>query len=188
MNDEVTITFRGQRQDEEVIQLIHQHPWAMFRPGLFASLGVAFIVIMFVYFSISQPSTWTLFILGPIIALYFGYHWFLWWNNLYIVTNQRVIVIAQRSIWSRRIEDYSLEKIQSVASDTSGAAGTILNFGIVSLAIMGIKEPIVLSYIEDPRAVQEAILDATKEAESSGVKINQYDDERPRKMHRLIQH
>jgi hypothetical protein len=183
MEQEVAnFTFRGQREDEEVLILIHQHPWAMAKPGLIATAALAIIIVMFIWFQASGPAIWTLFILGAITLLYIGYHWFVWWNTMYLLTNQRAITITQRGIWSRRIEDYNLDKIQSVASDTAGAAGTLLNFGDVFLAIMGIKEPVSLHYVEDPRAVQEQLLDAMRTASSAHVKINDYNAPKKRKL------
>lgn len=171
------LTFRGQREDEEVISLIHQHPWALAKPGLVISLGLVVIILMFVYFQASKPAVWTLFILGPVLLVYGGYRWFLWWNNLYLVTNQRVIVLTRINLWNRQIDDYGLDKIQSVASTTTGPAGTMLNFGEVMLAIMGIKDRVRLPYVEDPYAVQEKILTAMKKL--SGVTINEY--QKPKK-------
>lgn len=161
MSDE-QLTFRGQRDGEEVIRLIHRHPWALAKTGLFCALGLALIILMFIWFQASGPAVWSLFILGPILLLYALYSWFTWWNTLYLLTNERIIVITQRGLWSRRIEDYSLEKIQSVASDTDGIAGTLLNFGTVTLAIMGMKDQVALPFIEDPYVVQERALSAIK--------------------------
>lgn len=184
------LTFRGQREDEEVILLIHRHPWALVKPGLWVSAAAVIIILMFIFFQVSKPAVWTLFILGSVAALYAIYAWFLWWNNMYLLTNQRVIVISRLGLFSRRVEDYGLDKIQSVASDTAGAAGTVLNFGGVHLAIMGIKDQIAMRYIEDPYDVQEKILTAIKKAEG-GAKVNKYDREKsgsddPKR--RLIQH
>lgn len=180
------LTFRGQREDEEVILLIHRHPWALLKAGLIMALAIAVIILAFVFFKASGPAVWTFFIIGPIALVYGLYHWFMWWNSLYLLTNQRVIVIAQNSLWSRRIEDYGLDKIQSVASDTDGAAGTFLNFGTVMLAIMGIKDQVALRFVEDAYTVQEKILTATKNQGKEPVEINQYD--RPKHKKRLIQH
>jgi hypothetical protein len=174
MEDETNFSFRGQREDEDVLIIVHQHPWALVKPGLFAALGLAIIILLFIVFKASGPSVWGLFILGPIIALYVAYHWFVWWNTLYVLTSQRAITITQRGFWSRRIEDYALDKIQSVASDTAGAAGTLMNFGDVYLAIMGIKDQISLHFVEDPREVQEKLLDAMRKVGHGKVHVNEY--------------
>lgn len=181
---EEDISFRGQREGEKVRLLVHRHPWALVRPGLHVTIGLIIVILMFIWFQVSPPSLWTLLILGPIVLVYALYAWFKWWNTMYLLTDERVIIIAQRSLWSRRIEDYSLEKIQSVASDTDGPAGTLLNFGTVTLAIMGIKEPVGMSAVEDPYAVQEKILSAIKEMEGQ-MPLNHYQTE-PRKKKRVI--
>lgn len=175
IDPETQYTFRGQREDETVLVLVHQHPWALVKQGFFAALALAIIILMFIWFGASGPSIWSLFILGTATALYVAYHWFVWWNTLYVLTSQRVIAITQRGFWSRRIEDYALDKIQSVASDTAGAAGTLLNFGDVYLAIMGIKDQVSLHFVEDPRDMQERLLDAMRRVGAGTIHINQYD-------------
>lgn len=125
-------------------------------------VGVVIIMLMFAWFQASGPAVWMLFILGPILIIYAVYAWYLWWNTLYLVTDQRIIIMTQAALWSRRIEDYSLDKIQSVASDSNGLAATFLNFGDVMIAIMGIKEPVKMAYVEDTYSIQEKILTAIK--------------------------
>jgi uncharacterized membrane protein YdbT with pleckstrin-like domain len=179
-------TFRGQREDETVIVVTHSHPWALVRPGLWVSLGLIIIALMFVWFQASPPTVWTMLILGPICLIYGLYAWFMWWNTMYLLTNQRVIAITQRGLWSRRIEDYSLDKIQSVASEISGLAGTMLNFGAVLLAIIGMKDQVNLSFVEDPRSLQEKILAAIKGQEQ--VTINEYHQPKNQPKKHRIQH
>lgn len=166
MQERTDFSFRGQREDENVLGVIHFHPWALAKPGAIIALGLAFLIIMFMVFQFSRPTVITLLYIGPILLLYALYSWYVWWNNLYVLTDQRMIVIIQRGLLSRRIEDYSLDKIQSVASSNDGLAATLLNFGTVMLAIMGIKEPVRLTYLEDPFSVQERILTAIKARES----------------------
>jgi uncharacterized membrane protein YdbT with pleckstrin-like domain len=188
MNDEEQ-TFRGQREDEKLLLLIHRHPWALAKQGLIISLGVAVLIIIALIFQFSGPTVVMGMIIGIVLLSYGGYSWFNWWNNMYLITDQRVIVIVQSNFWSRQIEDYSLDKIQSVASSTAGMFGTLLNFGSVKLAIMGIKDQVDMQYIEDPYSVQEQILTAIKKSET--VTINQYGEkhaDKPEKKRRLIQH
>lgn len=167
-------TFRGQREDEEVLFVVHQHPWALAKTGLIAALGLAIIVLAFVWFQFSAPTVWTALIVGVGIVSYVMYHWFVWWNNLYILTNQRVIVISQRQMWSRRIEDYNLTKIQSVASAVHGLLGSLMNFGEVSIVVNGLNDPVILPFVEDPRDIQEKFLDAIQGREGA-INIREYD-------------
>lgn len=160
-----SINFRGQREGERVIFCIHHHPWALAKSAVVVAAGAIITLLMFVWFQASRPAIWTFFILGPVLLLYGLNAWYIWWNNMYLLTDQRVIVIYHRNLFSRRVEDYSLEKIQSVASDTQGVAAATLNFGSILLAIIGLKEHVRLPYVEDPYAIQEKILTAMKKAE-----------------------
>lgn len=160
------LNFRGQREGEKVQLLIRRHPFALAKPGLKVALALSAVILGFVWLGASQPAVYFAFIVGLVAIAYTLYAWFTWWNTLYLLTDERVIVITQRGLWSRRIEDYNLEKIQSVASDTDGPAGTLLNFGTVTLAIMGIKEPVALPCVEAPYDTQEKILSAMKRLEA----------------------
>ncbi len=159
------LTFRGQREDEEVLLLIHHHPWALAKRGLIIALGLVVIGLALTFFQLSRPSAWVLLIIGPLTILYALYGWFIWWNNHYLLTNERVIIISQRNLWARRIEDYGLEKIQSVASETPSIAGNLLNFGTVALAVIGIKDPVSLPFVEDAYEIQGKIIEAIKKYE-----------------------
>jgi hypothetical protein len=180
MSNQSQLTFRGQREDETLISLIHRHPWALAKAGFIIGGVLVLVILMFVYFKASAPSIWSFFVLGLGVAIYGAYSWFIWWNNLYLITDQRIISISQRGLWSRRIEDYALDKIQSVASDSAGIAGTLLNFGTVQLAIMGIKEPVSLPFIEDQYAIQEQILSTRNAFEAPGVRIREYNKPKKR--------
>jgi formate-dependent nitrite reductase membrane component NrfD len=155
-------SFRGQREGEEIVMVLHRHPWSLAKEGAIVAVGAVIIMLMFIWFQLSKPAIWTLFILGPLLLAYGAHAWYIWWNNLYLVTSERIIVLIHRSIFSRRVEDYGLDKIQSVASDTHGVASAMLNFGTVLLGIIGAKEPIQLQFVEDTYAVQEKILLAIK--------------------------
>ncbi len=167
------LTFRGQRDGETVILLIRRHPWTMAKQAAITTLGLALIILMFVWFQASQPAIWTFFVVGLGILLYGLIAWYSWWNTMYLLTNQRIIAITQKNLFSRRIEDYSLDKIQSVASDNEGLAPTLLGFGNVMLAIMGIRDQVRLPYVEDPYAVQERILSTMKQHEGH-LPLNHY--------------
>lgn len=171
-------TFRGQRDGERVLLVIHRHPWALAKQSLITAVGLVLIILMFVWFQASRPAMWTFFVVGSLCLVYAVHSWYIWWNNLYLITDQRVIVIVHRALWSRRIEDYGLDKIQSVASDTHGLAPAILNFGTLMLAIIGIKEQIQLPYIEDTYAVQEKLLAAIKEVEQGSTARSRRSDDR----------
>jgi hypothetical protein len=142
------------------------------------------IGLMFVWFQASRPSVYALLILGPIAFMY-GFHaWYIWWNNLYLVTNQRVMIITHKAVWSRRVEDYGLDKIQSLASETQGMASAMLNFGTILMAVIGVKEPVALYYIEDAYSVQERIQTAINDMNGRGA-VNRYDDRGPKRRLRI---
>lgn len=165
-NEEVeNFTFRGQRDGESVLMVANCHPWALIKQAIIITLGLIIIIAMFIWFQVSAPAVWTSLILGPILLLYTLYSWYIWINNRYVLTSERVIVITCKSFFSRKVEDYGLDKIQSLAAEINGLAASVLGFGTVLIAIMGIKDQVRLQFIEDAYDFQNRIQDAIKQGQ-----------------------
>jgi hypothetical protein len=167
-------TFRGQRDGEDVLMVTNRHAWSLAKPGLIVLLGAAFIIFMFIWFHASKPAATSFFVLGPILLLYTLYEWYIWSQNFYILTNERVIVASCKSLLSRKFEDYGLEKIQSLGAEIHGLAASTLGFGTVTMAIMGIKDQVALKFVEDAYDFQSKIQDAIKNGENSSSKLEKH--------------
>ncbi len=61
--------------------------------------------------------------------------------SLQVVTSERVIDIDQRGIFSREVNEMSLEKIEDITYKLSGLAGVIFNFGNVILQSTSSSSP-----------------------------------------------
>lgn len=167
---DANFTFRGQRDGEEVIMVTNRHAWSLAKEALIALVGLVIVLFMFSWFQASGPAVWTLFVLGPILLIYTGYWWYIWTQNFYILTSERVIVVSCQSLLSRKFEDYGLEKIQSLGAEIQGLAASTLGFGTVMIAIMGMKDQVKLKYVEDAYDFQNKIQDAIKKEEKRPVK------------------
>ncbi|TSC65023.1 MAG: hypothetical protein CEO22_627 [Candidatus Berkelbacteria bacterium Gr01-1014_85] len=160
-------SFRGQRPNESVVLFLHQHPLALLKAGLIGVVIIALMTGVIMIWQFSRPAMIALTALSALLLLHLLYNWFLWWNSHYLITDQRLISVRQQSLFNKRIDDYGLEKIQSVSSEISGLFGNFMNFGTLYLVIIGLTDPIRLVYIEDPLMVHETVNELTQSQNSA---------------------
>jgi membrane protein YdbS with pleckstrin-like domain len=150
-------TFRGQRPDEKVADVIRRHPIIFFWPLLQATLGLAVGIIVLIYAGFGD-----IFLIVGFIALLFIFSvifkiWFIYSNSFCLITNQRVINVDQRGFFNRVITETEFSKIQDVTNSTNGMIGTSLNFGEVAIQTAGKENKLLIKFVPDPYSVQQEI-------------------------------
>lgn len=96
-----------------------------------------------------------LFILGRTI--------FLWWNNIFIITTERLIDIDQRGFFNRIISQSPLAKIQDVSCHIHGVWGTTFRFGDINIKWASGAVTLHVPYIYQPTRAQRLILDVQED-------------------------
>lgn len=155
--EDSSFTFRGQRPDEAVKNVIRRHPIVFFWPLLQATLALAVAVVILIYFSFGAVfyivgGLAVLFVFSVIYKIYFIYQ-----NSFCLITNQRVINVDQRGFFDRRITETEFANIQDVTNTTKGMIGTSLNFGEIEIQTAGKENKLSIKFIPDPYQVQQQI-------------------------------
>lgn len=151
-------TFEGQRSDEDVIFVLKRHPWVLSKAGF---IGVGLIILLIISYLIFGASIVTsILLIGLIIfvMVYSLYIWFLYNNYLYILTNQRLIIMEQVGLFNRRINESELDKIQNVTVEVKGIMKTFLNFGNIKITTAGVDPVMVIFNVENPYEIQQKIV------------------------------
>lgn len=150
--------FDGQRPDEDVIFVVKRHPWVLASAG-FISIGLIVVVVLSIlFFGLSHITAFVITALVIFFLVFGFYQWFVYNNYLYILTNQRIIIIEQTGLLGRKITEAELEKIQNITVEVKGAMGTLLNFGNISLRTAGVDPAMVMINVENPYEVQQKII------------------------------
>lgn len=156
-------TFRGQRASEEAIFAIHQHPWFFFKPGVKVIAAIVILVLVIKFAGLSGIFSIAFAVLGLFIAYETAQVWFRWTNTTYVLTNERIIAVAQNTWFSRSVTEAPLANIMTVNHEIAGPIHSMLNFGNVAIRSSGATEnEIVLKNVYDPFDVQQRILDTAK--------------------------
>lgn len=157
-------TFDGQRADEDVVFVNKRHPWVLASAG-FLCLGlVVALILLILFFGLSHITSIVIIVLIVFFLGYGFYQWFTYNNFLYILTNQRIIIIEQKGLFGRKITEAELEKIQNLTVEVKGLIKTLLNFGNITLRTAGIDPVMVLSNVENPYEIQQKIIKYCKNA------------------------
>jgi len=160
--------FPAQEKSELVLDIIRKH-W--FNYVVFWFLAVLMSVPIFVGIALWSNGTITisplwenilillipaylLFILGLLIYGFVDFY-----LDVYIVTDRRIVDIAQNGLFKRTISELNLRQIQDVKATVTGIASTLLHFGDVNIQTAGDKPNFVFQAIPHPYEISKKILD-----------------------------
>lgn len=164
--------FKGQRDNEVILHIIHRH-WfnilvqflGVLIAFLFLLLGMATIQTLAAQGNIIINPV-TVYFLGNTILLFiwfFGFFiWIDYWFDIWIVTNQRIVNIEQRALFVREISELHLERVQDVTSEITGLIPSILNYGDVVVQTAGEQKYFRFRRVPDPNGIKDAIMRLVK--------------------------
>jgi hypothetical protein len=183
--------FDGQKEKEEILKVLHRHWFNLlcqfviifFMLGLFlASFWLPSFLVDSL--SISLDANFVSFIQN----LFFIFTWLLFfviWIDYYfdvwIVTNERIVNIEQKGLFTRVVSELELEKIQDVTTDVRGVIPTFLNYGDLLVQTAAEMERFRFRKIPDPYAAKDLIMKLQNDLESK--EENQFGEMLREKIH-----
>lgn len=124
-----------------------------FIPELHTSIPAALLSTAFMVF---VTSLWLL--CTCIIAMITWTHYYL---DVWIVTDRRIIVVEQITLWHRTVGNFRLERLQDIQVSVRGIIPTLLNFGTVHAQTASAAESnFTTAGLPDPRGLQARIQQA----------------------------
>lgn len=163
------ILFPGQQPGEQIYLVIRQH-WV--RLALKILIWLIFVLILvfantlinkYAPILLKSPyvevvnlvkSIYTIFLILGLFIL-----WIMYYLNMQIITNERVVDITQTSLLHHTISELHLNRIQDVTAEVEGVLETFFNFGNVYVQTAGETERFVFYKVPNPTAVNKLILD-----------------------------
>lgn len=156
--------FKGQRDEENIILLLHRHPATLFSSiakPLVIAIVIIIILVVYVY---SNPALFVaLFALLIISLLWIAYEWACWWLDIFIITDQRLIDFNQETLFSKKVSETSWDKVQDVTYEVKGVLATLCNFGSVLVQTAGAIGVINFVQVAEPDKIQALIVDVQKD-------------------------
>lgn len=186
--------FKGQKAGEEILTVLHRH-WFDVLSQFFivflmlilflGSYGLSF----FYYDSLANPELVILFafirnLFFILIWLTFFVIWIDYYFDVWIVTNERIINIEQKGLFSKIVSELELEKIQDVTTDVKGIIPTFLNYGDLIVQTAAEQERFFFHNIPDPYAVKDLVMKLQKKLETR--EENEFGEMLRKKIHKNI--
>jgi len=148
--------------------IIRKH-WFAYVPFFTAALALAggWVIVMSIIIANNVSLVGTvgmLIILGSSIYGLFSLYLFLYgfvdyYLDTYIITDQRIIDIAQNGLFSRKVSELYLNQIQDVSTDVSNVFGTMLHFGDIIIQTAGERTNFLFNTIGHPYRISKLITD-----------------------------
>lgn len=164
------VKFESQGKDEQLCFLLRRHPitnlgwilnsiFLLFLPVLLMALSNYLELNTFKYI---RADTQVLFIvLWYLLTLFFTFESFLiWYFNIYIITNKRVIDIDFKGLWSKRISEApSLESVEDVTYETNKFLHILFDYGDIFMQTAAEKTEFEFKSIPKPALVHDKLTD-----------------------------
>lgn len=170
------IKFEDFKEGERIILTLRRY-WATLIPLIFKKI-VIFLVILIGGFFLFKETIFTSFYLLLIIFGFFifiliasFYEWILWYQDIYIITNKRIINIQRKTLFTTVVSEASLDKIQDITYKIEGILEVFFNYGTVAVQTASATGILNLEDIANPPFVVEKIKEACQifEEEEGGI-------------------
>ena len=164
----------NQKEFEKTIFSIRRHWIVPLKLTLMFLFGAALPVVF--YFVIQDTSPWILqgAVTYPVLILVMSAYvlaiWLLYFNGLidyyldvWIVTNERIINIEQKGLFSRTIAELKLYRVQDAKAEVTGILHTLLDYGTITVQTAGEEAHFTFQQIPEPYKISRQILELVEE-------------------------
>lgn len=184
-NDVSQPVFANQRRDERVFVFSRRHPIDLLSFGVIVSalIIVPVIVLMLGYSSIGDfpeangQTIRAMLILGGM--LYYGFlvaltmsAWISYYYNAFIVTDERIVEVAQNGLFSREINELTFDQIEDTSTRTRGIMNTFFDASDIEIQSAGSERNFYVNRIPHAEAAVEIINEMAHQARQ-GISIHE---------------
>lgn len=150
-------SFDSQQSEEEVILLLRRHPITQLKQ-VFIALGIAlfpflvgtspFLDFLPARFQFAMTVGWYLILVGYIFESFL-----LWFFNVYIITDERIIDVDFLSLIYKDVSSAKIDNIEDVTASTGGFLASVVNYGTIKIQTAGEKTEFEFNDVPQPAKV-----------------------------------
>lgn len=158
-----------QKSYEHVVHVLHRH-WFTFLPKVILLLVLGsvpfgiFLLINTLFPAVFQSELG--YVIGVLFAslyllsvlLFFYTDSVIFYLDMWVVTNDRIVDIEQIGLFSRTISELDLFRIQDVTTEVHGFFPTLFNYGTVKIKTASENLDIVFKDISRPNQIREELI------------------------------
>ncbi len=150
--------------DEKVITVQRQFPIVLRRSLIFGLIIVTLGILPWVFafgltLSWLNISYYWMLACAIFLILYWLRAWVGWHYSIYVLTNDRLMVVKQNGLFTREVADLALHNIQNVNYKIKGLQGAMFGFGTVNIDTLSGSGGFKLTYVHKPAKLQKMIME-----------------------------
>jgi len=92
--------------------------------------------------------------------------WTMYYLNLQVVTNERIIDINQRGMLHHETTEFNIQVVQDATTEIKGVFSNILNFGNVRVQTAGEQQNFVFDHVPNPKHIAHTIITLHDQAQN----------------------
>ena len=164
------ISFEIQDHDEKIILVLRQHPITQIK-----SIAFLFFAFFFVPWLVQvsgllsflpSPFNVAFYIFLFVLFLGMAFRCFLlWFFNVYIITDERIIDVDFLSMIYKNISTAKLENIEDVTKKTSGISASLFDYGTILIQTAATKNEFEFEHVPHPAKVVKLLNELVIEEE-----------------------
>lgn len=146
------------RTDEQVEFTLRRFPLAYWKSGLL--ILVLILLPAFLFFQLLEFGSkggWTIAVAWLLALTWAARAAFIWSLDGMVLTNQRLIDLDQKGIFSREVSECPLETIQDIRSQQKGIASHLFDYGTIKVQTASRDEHFELTHVRHPIQMQELL-------------------------------
>lgn len=165
--------FQGQHENEQILMVIHRH-WF----NILMHLGTIILLSLVLFGSLAvlpslfpeigvESATFFAFVQSTLLLFLWLFSFLVWidyYFDVWIVTNERIVNIEQKGLFTRRISELRFSRIQDITATVDGLVPTMLNFGDVTVQTAAEEERFLFRQVADPFAVKDRVMTLSRQA------------------------
>lgn len=164
--------FPGQLEHEEIFTVIHRH-WfnilSHFLTILFCTLGtlVFFFLtpVIAAIFDLKLQPAIVYFITSTMLLFLWVYAFFIWidyYFDVWVITDERILNIEQKSLFTRIASEVNMSKVQDVTTRVEGFLPTLLDYGDIFIQTAGQEKHFHFRNVGNPDVHKDEIVQLAK--------------------------
>lgn len=156
------------QEGEKIILLLRRHPIIIFFKILLWATAAILPLIFYYLLGEILAKMFSPELFTPLLVLFAGiFYLYIWlfmffsfvdyYLDVWIVTNERIINIEMKGLFSRTASEQKLYRVQDVTSEIKGFFATVFNFGTVYIQTAGEQQRFIFKQIPQPDLVTRKI-------------------------------
>jgi membrane protein YdbS with pleckstrin-like domain len=156
-------------ENEKVINIYRQTEAVLFKPVL-----IIFVLIYFPWYFLIKYELVSnydrLLLFWTFLVLIYGIHTYMvWLLNAYIVTDKRLINVAHKNLFNKKVVETPLERILNVSFQIKGFWQSLFSFGTVEVQAAGLSDPLTLKNVSQPDKLKDFLWKVHNQHSGNGI-------------------